>query len=445
VGGRRGQVSAERSRSPLWLWPAASGTAAGAVAWLLGRIRPQGGFLAALWPSDTSAAGSLLQVVATGAVTITTLTLSLTVVALQLASQQFSPRLLRDFARDRVTKQVLSVFTATFAFAVTGLRGLSSTRPVATLVCLGAALLALASFAALLFYITHITALLRVDTMMKRVHDEADRAIDDFYRRYDDPPSRSPDELDLDRSRAVVVTSSGSGFVRVVESETVLRAAQEHDAVICIEVRPGDHVTRGVPVATAWGRGARPLPRELCDAVRRSVVLSYERTIDQDAAFGLRQLEDIAVKAMSPAINDPTTADAAVGHMADLLVRLTGRQLGAALHEDEHGAGRVVVPDRDLQYYLDLACGQLRRFGAAEPTVLISLLRMLRDVAVACRDDDQRADVARAADLVCAQLSPQANEADADGVADLRRRVDRALEGRAEDAYADRAGETRSV
>ncbi|MDP9427639.1 MAG: DUF2254 domain-containing protein [Actinomycetota bacterium] len=442
--GPRGQGSAERSRGPLWVWPVVSGLVAAVAGLLLGQVEPRGGFLAALWPSDTSAAGSLLQTVATGAVTIATLTMSLTVVALQLASQQFSPRLLRDFARDRVAKQVLSIFTAAFAFSVAGLRGVNSTQPVPTLVCLGAALLAFAAVAALLAFITHITTLLRVDTMMKRLHDDADRAIDDFYVAYDEP-LRTPDELHLDTSRGTVVPATASGFVRVLNTPSAIRAAGEHDAVVRIEVRPGDHVTRGAPLAMVWTRSGGSVAEDLRDRVREAVVLSYERTIDQDAAFGLRQLEDIAVKAMSPAINDPTTADAAVGHMADLLVRLTGRHLGATLHGDEDGVGRVVVPDRDLPYYLDLACGQLRRFGAAEPTVLISLLRMLRDVAVACRDDRQRAAVARAADLVCAQLSPQANAVDAQAVKDLRDRVAAALEGRTEDAFADRAGETRSM
>lgn len=445
MGGPRNQGSAERSRRPLWVWPVAAAVAGAVAGWALGQVEPRGGFLADLWPSDTSAAGSLLQVVATGAVTITTLTLSLTVVALQLASSQFSPRLLRDFARDRTTKQVLSVFAATFTFAVAGLRGINGRQPVPTLVCLGAALLGLASFVALLAFITHVAALLRVDTMMKRVHDDTDRAIAEFYLPYGDDSGPFPDSLGLDARRGTAVTARTSGFVRVIDAPHAVRAARRHDTVVRVEVRPGDHVTSGTPIATAWTRSGAAVPDELADAVRTAVVLGYERTIDQDAGFGFRQLEDIAIKAMSPAVNDPTTADAAVGHMSALLVRLLERRLGATVHEDEEGTGRVVVPDRDLRYYLELACGQLRRFGGSEPSVLVSLLRMLRDVACACRDDDQRVAVAEAADRVCAQLAPQAVESDAAAVRDLRGRVDAALASRAEDAFADRAGETRSL
>ncbi|MCF6508081.1 DUF2254 domain-containing protein [Blastococcus sp. MG754426] len=437
---QRGQTSAARSQAPLWLWPAASAALAATAGWALGAVEPRGGFLAGLWPADTSAAGTLLQLVATAAVTITTLTFSITIVALQLASQQFSPRLLRDFVRDAVTKRVLSVLTATFVFAVSGLRGINSAEPVPTLVCLVAALLGVGCVGALLAFISHMVRMLRVDTMMTRVHDDARRAIETFYGPYSGHGQRSPDELDLEARAGRLVHAPRSGFVEVVDTGTLVDAARRHDAVVRVEVRPGDMITLGSPIATTWGGS-----EDLDDAVRAAVVLNNERTIDQDAAFGFRQLEDIAVKAMSPSINDPVTAATAIGHMGDLLVRLTGRHLGPTLHADETGAGRAVVPDRDLRYYLDLACGQVARFGGSEPTLVTALLRMLRDVAVACRDDGQRAEVQRAADLVAGELSPGWGPTDTATVELHRDQVTAALEGRLVDAFADRAGETRSM
>lgn len=173
--------------------------------------------------------------------------------------------------------------------------------------------------------------------------------------------------------------------------------------------------------------------------------LRPQRTIDQDSGFGFRQLEDIAVKAMSPSINDPVTAAHAVGHMADLLVRLTGCRLGPTLHRDDDGVGRAIVPDRDLRYYLDLSSAQLRRFAADQPSVLIALLRMLRSVAIACRDDEQRREVLRAARLVAGQMPKGTTDEDRCTVEDMLARVERALDGDVVDAFADRAGETRSI
>ncbi|WP_249523623.1 DUF2254 domain-containing protein [Modestobacter marinus] len=439
-----GRGSAEGSRSPLWVWPSAAGVvAAGAALWLT-TIRPTSGWLTHLWPGDQSAADTVFQVVVTSVITVTTLTFSLTVVALQLASQQFSPRLLREVTRDRVWKGVLAVLTAAFVYSIVAIRQLDSTSPVPVVSALVSMLLGIAAFAAGLTFITHMTRLLRVDTLMLKVHDETRTAIAKFYPRHDEPLA-APDQLDLDPARGELVAAPRSGYVRRVDVERLVRAARRHDAVVRIETRPGDHVVQHTPVATVWACRGGEVAGALAGEVRAAVDLGYERTLDQDAGFGFRQLADIAVKAVSPAINDPVTASTALGHMGDLLTLVVGSHTGPTLHRDADGAGRAIVPDRDLRYYLELCCGQLRRYGGSEPSVLGSVLQMLRDVAVSCRDDAQRAEVRRAADETLAQLPEQAAGADAEAVRDMRRRVELALTGELVAAFADRAGETRSM
>lgn len=131
--------------------------------------------------------------------------------------------------------------------------------------------------------------------------------------------------------------------------------------------------------------------------------------------------------------------------MGDILVRLVGRRLGATLHVDGEGTPRVIVPDRALQYYLDLTCGQLRRYSRGEPSVLIALLRMLRDVANAAPENGQRAELQAAAQLVTAQLCPDVLDEDRSDVEDMFRRVELAVAGDTTAAFADRVGETRSI
>ena len=439
---------AERSASPLWLWPALAATIGLIAAVLLLRVRPDdGGALTWLWYGDPDSARSVLQVMATSVMTATTLTFSLTVVALQLASQQFSPRLLREFGRDPVTKRVLSVLATTFVFTSTALYGIRSDEAVPDIAVLAGFLLGVASLGAILAFITHIVKVVRVDTMMLMVHDETDAAIRAYYPPYDDDRGAVRRGL-LPEHEGTVVLATRSGFLRMTDVDGLVELAQDHDVFIRIDVRAGDHVVAGSPVATAWAAGGAPLAEAdeaLVDGTRRNLTLGYERTMHQDAGFGFRQLEDIAVKAMSPGINDPVTAAHAVGHMADLLVRLTSRRLGPTLHADGAGVGRVIVPDRDLRYYLDLACGQLRRFASGEPSVLVALLRMLRDVAASCRDDDQRAEVRRAAALVRGELAEAVGASDAAFVREVHERVELALAGDRAGAYADRAGETRSI
>lgn len=379
--------------------------------------------------------------------TATALTFSVTVVALQLASQQFSPRLLREFGRDPVTKIVLAVLSASFVFSTTALQALHEEKRVPTVAVFVAFALGVLSLGAILGFVSHVVKVIRVDTMMLVVHDETSAAIDRFYPPYGDPQVRSPDELALDESAGLGVDSAESGFVQMIDVECLVAVARNHGAVVRLEARAGDHIVKRTPLATVFfddpAQGSDV--KGLCDGIRRAVVVGYERTMDQDTSFGLRQLEDIAVKAMSPSVNDPVTAAHAVGHFADLLVRLTDCRLGGTLHADVDGAARAIVPDRDFRYYLDLACGQLRRFAKAEPSVLGALLGMLRDVAVACRGDEQRDEVRRAAQLVVDQMSEGILEPDADSVRDMHRRVELALAGDVRGAYADRVGETRST
>jgi uncharacterized membrane protein len=147
---------------------------------------------------------------------------------------------------------------------------------------------------------------------------------------------------------------------------------------------------------------------------------------------------------MSPSINDPVTAAHAVGHMAALSARLTSCRLGTTVHLDDEGVARVSVPDRDLRYDLDLVCGQLRRFGSEEPTVLGAILRALRDVATACRDDLQCDEVRHAAALTSAAAG-NVGAHDREYLEMLSAQVEHALAGRIGRAYEDRSGETRSI
>jgi len=398
-----------------------------------------------LWRGDTSAAQSLLQVVVTSVTAATSLTFSLTIVAVQLASQQFSPRLLRGFARDAVTKRVLVILLFTTTFALTLMSTLAAERPLprpALVIALAAGVLSLVT---LLVFISHLLRTLRVDTMMLHAHGAALAAITTFYPAHGDESRSDGSELRLDAGFAHVALATRSGFVQRTDVAQLLQVVERHDLLVRVEVRAGDHVVRGTPVASIWRSDGARSDASPTGEVLRAVKIHDERTLDQDAAFGFRQLEDIAVKAMSPAVNDPVTAVTVIGHMADLLVELTTCRLGAILHRPSTGGAGAIVPDRDLRYYLDLSCEQLARTASSEPTVLQALLGMLRDVAIACRDDEQRAEVERAACRVASRWEQRPHRDDDGGVDDMLRRVRLALTGRLDLAYADRAGEARSI
>jgi uncharacterized membrane protein len=439
--------SSEQVRASLWFWPAIAASCSFVLTLLLLLVRPDptSAFAEWTWPGDASTATSLVQTVATAVMTAASLTFSLTVVALQLASQQFSPRLLRSFTRDGIVQAAMAVLISAFVASLTTLRGIDPERPLPVLALLFSFILGLASGGMLLALIGHIVRRLRVDNMMAAVHHDTRTSLEAAY-----PPSgQGPEEPGEDLpgpEGGLLIPAWRSGFVRTVEPEPLVQAARRHRVFLRVEVRPGDSVVEGSPVVAAFAVEGGHVPvDELAEDLQEAVALGFERTEEQDVAFGLRQLVDIAIKAISPAINDPTTAAEAIGYCADLLVRLQSRSVGPQVHRDEDGTAWVVLSDRDMSYYLELVCAQVRRFGRGEPVVLTALLRLLRDMAVAARDEEQRHQIASQAALVVAQMSGDLLQEDADAVRDLARRVELALSGDTDAAFRDRAGETRSI
>jgi uncharacterized membrane protein len=439
------RISAESLRASMWFWPMSVALAALVLTLALLPIRSPVENPSWLWPGDAEGASALVQTVGTAVMAAATLTFSLTVVALQLASQQFSPRLLREFARDPVTQAVLAVMLSTFVVALTALRGIEAEQPLPVAVIALVYVLGIASAGTLLGFVGHLVRTLRVDTMMLAVHKEASRTIAQTYRPYGDT-SRTPDRELEQHTAGRIVAASQSGFVREIHPRFLVDMAEEHDVLVRLDVRPGDHVITGAPLGIVWGAGAT---LETVDSIRRrashAIEIGVERTSDQDAAFGLRQLTDIAVKAISPGINDPVTAATALAHSADLLTQLQGRQLGTQAHSDAKGKVRVLTPDRDHRYYLDLVCAPVRRFGAREPIVLSAVLRLLRDCARTARDDVQRQEIRRQRDLVLAAIDDAVLPDDRESVHDLADRIEQVLGGEVARGYRDRAGETRSL
>src|SRR6266516_867062 len=271
---RRDELS-EYVRGSLWVLPTLSVLGALAAGSLLALVKTGSGSLLAFQGTADDARTLLIGITAT-MVTVIALLLGLTVVALQLSSTQFSPRLLRNFLRDRRNQVVLSVFVATFAYSAAGLYtvGVSGGNRSATfprLAVSGALVLLFASLGLLVLFAGGEDAL-------------------------EVPPW------------AVPIASARSGYVQVVRPGRLLAQVAEHG--VCVRLRPrvGEHVVAGTTLAWIWHgspRDTAPDPQVFSPLLHAGVRIGFERTLEQDAAFGIRQLVDVACKALSPAINDP--------------------------------------------------------------------------------------------------------------------------------------------
>jgi uncharacterized membrane protein len=382
----------EYLRGALWVIPSLAvlaALAAGSVLSLVD-IGPDSPLHPLVFQGTADDARTLLIGISGTMITVVALVLGLTVVALQLSSTQFSPRLLRNFLRDRPNQLVLATFVATFAYSTAGLYtvGISAgARTVAfpRLAVSGALALLLASLGVLIYFAHHLAHSIQIDEIMRVVERGTLTVIAEGLPAGDGARPSVPDW-------AVPILAGRSGYVQTIHLDGLVPVAARHGVHICFVPIVGDHVVAGTPIAHAWptSPGAEgAVSPHLREAVLDSIRIGFERTLEQDAAFGIRQLVDIASKALSAAINDPYTAIQAVDHLAVVVCALARQPLGTWTVRTTVGTS-LSVPGHTFADYLRLSCALIRRYGAREPAVALAQLRMLRNVASVVGADTER-------------------------------------------------------
>lgn len=264
-----------------------------------------------------------------------------------------------------------------------------SVEPVPRLAITVGMVLFLVCVGVVAYYAQHITHSIRVSSAMDRVVDDALR-IGNAGGTHDvvdhDAVPEPPDH-----SR--VVPASDTGYMQGVDMDALVQLAVERGLVIRLRPMVGDPVVQGGPLAWVWtadadgaGAAARDIDDGLRERIGSAAQIGGNRTLDRDFTYGLRQLVDVAIRAMSPSLNDPYTAVEAIDHLTTMLCRLAERPLGARVRRDD---GRIVVaqPGPDLLTCVELACDQIRRYGGHEPAVAVRLLILLREVAVHAHHD----------------------------------------------------------
>jgi uncharacterized membrane protein len=178
--------------------------------------------------------------------------------------------------------------------------------------------------------------------------------------------------------RAGTITAARSGYLQFLDVDGLLSTAAEHDLVLRLEVRPGGWVQEGGGLFAVWP--ARMATDELAPRLRGHVTIGPERSIEQDAAFGIRQLVDVAVKAISPSVNDPTTATDCLDRIGQILVAAGRRREPARTTAGRDGAVRLIVPHRGWDELVALAFDQVRQYGAGSPDVSLAMAETIASV-----------------------------------------------------------------
>lgn len=352
----------------LWFIPAlcvASSVALSAVTVAIDRRIPQEKTAWFLFGGGPESARNLLSTIAAAMVTSLSLVFSVTMVVLQLASAQYSPRVLRTFIRDRLVQAVLGVYIATFVYSLLVLPavrtgGEGGGRPfVPALAVTVSLVLSLVSLALFVRYIDHIAQATRAVTVLNSVGAEGRQALVAMYPEQMGDEGHDAETLDSLGAPTSVIPAGTPGVCVAVDEDRLLELASRAGVVVRIVPVVGEFVPEGAPLLEVWGNTGADDNENLAECL----AVGQERTMHQDPAFAFRQIVDIADRALSPGVNDPTTAVQSIDQLHDLLRRLAPRRIPSPVRLDDSSAVRVFAPRFGWDDYVDLAFDEIRLYA----------------------------------------------------------------------------------
>lgn len=413
----------ERIRASLWFLPAMMSLAAMLLAIVCARLdrllRTSTVSVDFLYHGDVESARTLLSTVAGSMITVAGVSFSVTMVALSLASSQLGPRLLANFMRDRGNQVVLGGFIATFLFCLLALGSTpDATGRMVSVSASMALVLAVVSLALLIYFIHHIASSMQADYVIQEVAAEVNCSL---ARIFTGESAHAGDAEALERADAggAVVRSPTTGYLRRIDEAGLLSTATEHDLRLRVLRRPGHYLTGSVQLVRLLGtQSADP---ELTRRIQSAFIIGGSRTPEQDPEFGIHQLVEIALRALSPGINDPFTASTCIDHLSGILCAVADVGEHPPVRWDDDGEARLQLDPIDFQGVLEAAFNQIRQSAAGTLSVSIRLLEALQLIAAATRDAGRLQVIERHARMVF--------EANADGLlAEDRRSLEERLE-----------------
>jgi uncharacterized membrane protein len=367
-----------------------------------------------LFPShqDAQVAQVVLSSIATSIMTVVSIVFAILLMTLTLASTQFSPRILVSFVRDRSTQSTLGVFLGTFSYCMAALpaaRSLPHPFVPATTVT-GAMLLALVCVGWLIFFIHHISQSISVNHIVDRIARETEVVIDELMPRRRGPLDLPEHAPPLSSEGDVFICNQRPGYIRFVDIDHLLQLGRAYGVRIVLERRVGHFVPESVPLMRA-SPGDRITPDRMLHLVA-AFDIGPVRTMQQDVEFGVIQIVDIALRAISPAVNDPSTAISCIDQLSRILIRWAGRVPPPSYYYAPPHVLRLVVPWIDSNGLLDTAFDQIRHYSAADVAVSLRLLRAFIDIARSAEDPQLRRTILSRARRVVAACKDRLAEDD---------------------------------
>ena len=353
-------------------------------------------------------ASLLLGTVAGSMIAIAGTVFSMTLVALSLASSQLGPRLLRNFMRDTANQVVLGTFVATFVYCLLVLRTIRRADEVAFVPHLSVSigvLLAMVSIGVLIYFIHHVSVSIQADEVVARVGRELEDGIGRLFPgqlgQLGPGTHTAPAEAELPAAFEREARSVGAledGYLQLIDADALMAVAGKGDLLLRLERRPGHYLVKGQTMIMVWP-GER-VTEALVAQLNEAFVLGNQRTATQDVEFSFLQLVEIAVRALSPGINDPFTAIACVDRLGSALCLLAQRDMPSPLRFDPNRRLRLVAPASTFSEIVDTAFNQIRQSARSNPAVAIRMLDAIAQVAGHVQQAQDASCLQRHADMI---------------------------------------------
>jgi uncharacterized membrane protein len=345
------------------------------------------GELSWIYRGGPEGARGLLSAVASSMVTVAATAFSITIVALQLAASNFGPRLLRNFMQDAGNQIVLGTFIATFLYCLLVLRTIHGedynlfVPQLSVTVGIG---LAIASIGVLIYFIHHASTIIQASYVIAGVADELDDVIDRLFPEEigQAAPEKHPAIKTIPKDfdvQACLIRSIRTGYLQAIDDQLLLKIACKYNLLLHLTAKPGEFIAKGNRLVLAYPE-KQVNPKVIHD-INRAFLLGKERTEQQDIEFPINQLVEIALRALSPGINDPFTAIRCIDRLSAGLSRLAERQFPSAYRYDNDQKLRVIAEPVAFEQLIDTAFNQIRHYGKSDVAVTLRLLKAIAQIA----------------------------------------------------------------
>ncbi|MEN6617553.1 MAG: DUF2254 domain-containing protein, partial [Syntrophorhabdus sp.] len=351
-------------------------------------------------------AREVLSALAGSTITVTGVVFSVTIVALTVASAQLGPRLLRHFMNDKGNQIVLGAFISTFLFCLLVLRSVRGTEDTIYVphisVTIGV-ILAVGSVGVFIYFIHHVASLIQAPRMIATVARELDIVLKSIFEKQrdegvdDEAGSVLYNLPEVFDAELTPIVHTVSGYVETIDEQGIIETATRHDLLVRLMVRPGDFVLAGSTVAKVFpGQG---LDEGVAGEISGSVIVGQQRTPAEDITYLLDELTEIAIRSLSPSVNDPFTAMTCIDYLSVALVKIGNLNAMSIYKRDKEGKVRIIRETVDFKQAVDRTLGHIREY-ASSPTVLVHLLDTLRAIALLVPSESARRELLRQAKMI---------------------------------------------